>query len=86
MSINQLITPLEKIQQILAVGSKFNELQKTTSLTEVTNLTNVEPLVVVSSDCLKLDYLPDIMQTLVNLFASYYLQAINLLAVINDVK
>ena len=86
MSVNQLITPLEKIQQILAVGSKFNELQKTTSLTEVTNLTNVEPLVVVSSDCLKLDYLPDIMQTLVNLFASYYLQAINLLAVINDVK
>ena len=86
MSYNQLITPLEKVQQILAVGSKFNELQKTTSLTEVTNLTNVEPLVVVSSDCLKLDYLPDIMQTLVNLFASYYLQAINLLAVINDVK
>ena len=87
MSYNQKsVSPLEKVQQILALGNKFNELQKTTSLTEVTALTNVEPLVVVSSDCLKIDYLPDIMQTLVNLFASYYLQAISLLAAIDDVK
>lgn len=59
---------------------------KTTSLTEITKLARVEPLTVVSRDCLTLEYLPDVMQTLLSIFAGYYLQAIALSAKIDNVK
>lgn len=57
------------------------------ALTDITKLTRVEPIAIVSKDCLNLEYLPDVMQSLLSIFSSYYLQSIEILKLkITDVK
>lgn len=46
-----------------------------TSLIEVSAGTRVEPLTLVGTDCVHLEYLPDVLQSLLSIFAGYYLQA-----------
>lgn len=58
----------------------------TTSLTDIAKLSRVEPLAVISKDCLTLDYLPDIMHSMLNIFIGYYLQAIAIGARVDSVK
>ena len=64
-------------------GSKFFT---TNSLVSATKVARVEPLCIVSQDCLTLDYTPDIMHTLLNIYASYYLQAVALTTQIGSIK
>jgi len=70
------------INQTLNVTNYYS----TKSLSEVTKLTRVEPLAIISKDCLNLDYMPDISQALLSIFSGYYLQAISLLTNVNDVE
>jgi uncharacterized protein YxeA len=58
---------------------------QTTSLVDATRSTRVEPITLVSQNCLTLEYLPDINQGLLDLFIGYYLQAVSLLTTIDDV-
>jgi hypothetical protein len=58
---------------------------QTTSLIDATRSARVEPITLVSQNCLSLEYLPDINQGLLDLFIGYYLQAVSLLSTINDV-
>lgn len=58
----------------------------TGSLTNLSKLTRVEPLTIISKDCLNLEYLPDINSTLLNMFVAYYLQSINVLTKVKDVE
>lgn len=58
----------------------------TTSLSDVSKLARVEPLTIVSKDCLNLEYMPDIMNSLLSIFSGYYLTAINILTKVNDVE
>jgi len=62
---------------------KYNS---TNSLTEFTKLTRVEPLTIISKDCLTLDYMVDVNNALLNIFSGYYLQAVSLLTKVNDVE
>lgn len=64
----------------------YSRLFTTPSLTTLTKIARVEPIGVVSKDCLKLDYINDVTNSMVNIFASYYLQAISLTAQIGDIK
>ncbi len=59
---------------------------QTSSLTEATRSARVEPLTLISKNCLALEYLPDINQGLLDLFIGYYLQAVALLSTIEDVR
>lgn len=77
---------LQKIGAIVNVFSKAHGSYKTVSLSEVTKLARVEPLVIVSKDCVNLDYLPDVLQTLTNIFTGYYLQAVALQTKIENVN
>ena len=63
-----------------------NKYSKDTSLLDVTKLTHVEPLTVISKDCITLDYLPDVMQTLLNVFSAYYLQAVSIYGHVDSVR
>lgn len=56
------------------------------SLIEATRSARVEPLTLISKNCSSLEYLPDISQGVLDLFIGYYLQAVALLASIEDVR
>jgi hypothetical protein len=58
----------------------------TSSLTDIAKLARVEPLAIVSRDCMTLDYLPDVMTTLLNIFIGYYLQAVSIGGRVDSVK
>ncbi len=59
---------------------------KTASLIEATRSARVEPLTLISKNCSSLEYLPDVSQGLLDLFIGYYLQAVSLLATIDNVR
>lgn len=77
---------IQTISDIVNIAGRINNNSKTTSLVEFTSAARVEPLTLVSSDCINLEYLPDVLQSLQSLFTGYYLQAVSLTATIGDVK
>lgn len=57
------------------------------SMADLVKLTKVEPLTIISRDCVNLEYMPDVMQSLLSIFSSYYLQSIEILKLkVLDVK
>lgn len=48
------------------------------SLIDATSAARVEPLTIVGADCVNLEYLPDVLQSLQSMFTGYWLQAIAL--------
>jgi hypothetical protein len=71
LSVIRKITDLwlkEKINNTAAM--------KADSLVEYTKVARVEPIVLIDTDCLYVESLPDIQQSLLSIFAGYYLQAI----------
>ena len=65
---------------------KVRGLSGSNSLSQFSKLTQVEPIAVVSRDLLALDYMPDVMQSVLSIFSAYYIQAVNLLSAVNSVK
>lgn len=63
------------VDKITKAGAYANN----TSLMDVGKVARVEPLVIVDSDCANVEFLPDVMQSLLTLFSGYYLQAAELL-------
>lgn len=66
--------------------AKIYQAQKQSSLSDITKIARVEPLVIVSKDCLSVDYMPDVMSNLVNIFSGYYLQAVAITARVDKVQ
>ena len=65
----------------LALVSKLPDIirsMKSDSLIEFTQPTRIEPIVLIDDRLVGLSFMPDIMQTLVNVFSGYYLQAVAL--------
>jgi len=80
-------TPIQLVGELVQlIKSNTVDYYKTTSLTEATKLSRVEPIVVVSRDLANYEYTQEILQTLLNLFAGYYLQAVALTARIGNVR
>ena len=81
---NSLATTLSTISKIYGLSSA---VAGDSSIADLTKLTRVEPHCIISKDCVNLEYMPDVMQTLLALFSGYYLQAIDILKLkILDVK
>lgn len=93
-SVVQVTTLLAAIDGVINIINKvgksvpYKSLQavKPASLVEFTKLARVEPLTVISKDLLTVEYMPDIMQSLLNIFVGYYLQAVAITASIDSVR
>lgn len=66
-------------------GAKF-PLKTQTSLTDIAKLSRVEPVTIVDQDCQHLDYLTDVLQSVLSIFTGYYLQAVSILGSVDSVK
>lgn len=56
------------------------------SLTDITKSARVEPIVIVGQDCINLEYMNDVMNSVHSIFTGYYLQAIALTTNISSVR
>lgn len=74
------------VKTVNMVKNNFTNYYTNKSLADVTKLTRVEPLTIISKDCLNLEYMIDINQSLLSIFAAYYLQAVSVLTKVNDVE
>lgn len=74
------------LRTVINYFQDINNYQATKSLADVTKLTRVEPLCVLSRDVVNLEFMPDVMQSLLSIFSGYYLQAISVLTQINDIE
>jgi len=83
-AIDGLTNLLKKIEGSLPF--KAYQSSKPSSLTEFTKLARVEPLTVLSKDLLTVEYMPEIMQTMLNIFVGYYLQAVAITSSIESVR
>lgn len=69
-----------------AIGeSEFTKTLQGRSLIDVASVARVEPIVMVDADCLNVEALSDLMQSLHSMFSGYYLQAVNMVNVVNGV-
>ena len=78
--VGQVFNMIIDIAKVLK-GAKGN-----TSLTEVTKVARVEPIVIVGQDCVNLEYSTDVLNSVLSIFAGYYLQAVALTTNISGVK
>lgn len=77
------------LSELGVVGSSVWRIYANSSthgLSEATRAARVEPLTLISKNCLPLEYLSDVNQGLLDLFIGYYLQAVALLSTIENVK
>jgi hypothetical protein len=59
---------------------------KSDSLIDYTQVTRVEPICLIDADCLYLDMLSDVLQSLNSQFAGYYLQAVAVSATVGKIE
>ncbi len=78
---NQFLGKLFGVAKDIA---SFNTWDQKNSLADLGKLTSVEPLVIVSPDCMNLEYMPQINQSLLSIFTAYYLQAVDVLSAVKD--
>ena len=77
------------INTALSVVSKvkaYADLTSEGSLIELTKDVRVEPLVLVGSDLRALEFMPKVMNSVLNLFAGFYLQAVSIQAQIGGIQ
>ena len=77
---------LDSLFDFIKATARITNTYKTRSLSEVSQVARVEPLTVVSKDLQQTDELLDIHQSLLSIFAGYYLQAISLSTKIEGVR
>lgn len=86
-TLQTLDTALQTIARVVnQIKENYSSYVGDTSLVEITKLMRVEPLFVISRDCMNLEYMPDIAQGMLPLFCSYYLQAIHMLTRVDHVQ
>lgn len=87
MDLSVVNTTLQTIaKSINEIRNNATNYYTTKSLAEATKLTRVEPLVIFSKDCVSLEYMPDVANSLLSIFSGYYLQAVSILTRVNDVE
>lgn len=65
---------------------KFGQVVGENSLSDLTKETKVQPLVIVSKDCVGVDAMPDIIQGLLNYTIADYMQGVAIFGKIDDIK
>lgn len=87
MDLGIVHTTLTAVAKLVnEIKTNVTSLYSTKSLSEATKLTRVEPLTILSKDCINLEYMPDVVNVLLSMFSGYYLQAVSMLTKVNDVE
>lgn len=87
MDLGVIDTTLKTVAKVVnLVKNNVTNVYTTKSLADVTKMTRVEPLTIVSKDLINLDWSPDVAQSMLSIFAGYYLQAVAVLTQVNDVE
>lgn len=86
MDFGVIDTTVQHIAKYINVVRNTTNYYTTNSLAEVTKITRVEPLTILSKDLLNLDYMPDVQNTLLNIFSAYYMQAVDIMLKVKDVE
>lgn len=81
--VNTAVQTVAKLVNLVKSGTGY---YTTSSLADVGKLTRVEPLTILSKDLLNLEYMPDVANSMLNLFSAYYLQAIDIMTKVHDVE
>lgn len=85
--MNLAESTVSAITSLTNAVSNMKDFGTSRSLTDVAQVARVEPLTLIDTDCVNYEYTPDITQSLLNIFAGYYLQAVNVLgSTINNVS
>ncbi len=66
-------------------GSTAFGMLQNRSLIDVSAPARVEPIAMIDADCINLEQLPDLMQSLHSMFSGYYLQAVNMFNTVDGV-
>lgn len=69
-----------------AVGKTLSDMSAQKSLTDLVRLARVEPLTIVDSDVQHWEGISDVLQTSLNIFTGYYLQAVAIMGSVDAVK
>lgn len=79
-------TGLDRIAKIINYTRDYTKFYKDTSLAEITKLTRVEPITIVSKDLINNPETKVVLNSLLSIFTGYYLQAIDILTKVQDVE
>ena len=82
--INTTLTSVARL--ITEIKENVTDLYTTKSLPEITKLTTVQPLTVISRDMMAYEATGDICATMLSVFCGYYLQAVSLLTQVRDAE
>ena len=81
-ALNKIFDYTEKAFDI---KDNFDRNTGKTSLARVTAISRVEPLCIIDSDCIHLEYISDVINSLQSVFSGYYLQAVSLMGTVSGV-
>lgn len=76
----------DTVSAIVQFKSVLDGLSSENSLVGATSIARVEPLCIVDADVVNLEYLPDTLNVLQNIFSGYYLQALQLMTNLGSVS
>lgn len=85
-TLNTIIGVSNLLSQDMASLKKLQNFSANNSLISLTEASRVEPLCIIGTDCVHLEYISDVVQSLQSIFAGYYLQAVAMTTQINGVS
>lgn len=86
MSFTDIKTAIDAVARLINLATSVTNHATVNSIADIAKLTKVEPLVIVSPDCMNLDYMPSVNQSVLSLFCAYYLQAVDILSNVQNVE
>lgn len=84
-TISQFIEQFKQTD-VYKTGKVAYKANATMSLSDISKLTKVEPLTIVSKDLVSMEEMQDIQQAVLSIFTAHYLQAVNIIGSINNVE
>ena len=86
MNFTDAKTAIDVVARTINKLKTFTGHVTTSSITDLTKLTQVEPMVIVSPDCINLDYMPQVSNTLLSLFCAHYMMAMDILMRVRSIE
>ncbi len=71
---------------VASIAKTLATSQKNDSLVQFTSVLRVEPVTMIDKRLERVDYLPDILQTLLSMFCGFYMQAVSCLVKVGDIN
>lgn len=86
MDLSVVNTTLNTIAKFVNEVRNVKNYYNNKSLADISKLTRVEPLTIVSKDLISFEPMSDVQQAVLSMFAAHYLQAMNIIAGIQHVE